>query len=51
MALFSTIAGLVYGAWVDGASLWSIAALVVGFLGALSAALWLANERLARKHA
>jgi hypothetical protein len=51
VALFSAIAGLAYGAWVDGASLWSIAALVVGFLGALSTALWLANGRLARKHA
>jgi uncharacterized protein len=51
VALFSAIAGLAYGAWVDGASLWSIAALVVGFLGALSTALWLANGRVARKHA
>jgi hypothetical protein len=51
VALFSTLAGLAYGAWVDGASLWLIGAAVTLGLGALSAALWLANGRLIHKHA
>ena len=49
VALFSTMAGLAYGAWVDGASAWLIVASVAGVLGVLSAALWLANGRLAHK--
>ena len=49
VALFSTMAGLAYGAWVDGASAWLIATSVAGVLGVLSAALWLANGRLAHK--
>jgi uncharacterized protein len=51
VALFSTFAGLAYGAWVDGASLWLISAAVALGLGTLSAALWLANGRLAHKPA
>jgi hypothetical protein len=51
VAIFSTMAGLAYGAWIDGVSAWLIAALVAGFLGALSTALWLANGRLVRRHA
>ena len=38
VALFSTIAGLVYGAWVDGASLALIAAYLASFLGLLALA-------------
>ena len=34
VALFSTLAGLLYGAWVDGASIW----LVAGYLAAVHAA-------------
>jgi len=51
VALFSTVAGLAYGAWVDGTSAWSIAIAVGSALGALAAALGLANGRLARKSA
>ena len=51
VALFSTFAGLAYGAWVDGASLWLIIAAVALGLGTLAAALWLANGRLAHKPA
>ena len=51
VALFSTVAGLAYGAWVDGTSAWSIAIAVASALGVLAAALWLANGRLARKSA
>ncbi len=35
VALFSTVAGLVYGSWVDGASPWRLAAGLGLFLGAL----------------
>jgi uncharacterized membrane protein YraQ (UPF0718 family) len=49
VALFSTLAGLAYGAWVDGASLWLIIAVVALGLGTLAAALWLAHRGLAHK--
>ena len=32
VALFSTVSGLTYGAWVDGMPLWQLAAVVVGFV-------------------
>jgi len=51
VALFSTLAGLAYGAWVDGSSLWQIGAAGALGLGVLSTALWLANGRLAHRHA
>ena len=35
VALFSTLAGLTYGAWVDGTSLWLLAMLVGGFVALL----------------
>ena len=49
VALFSTIAGLIYGAWVDGASLLLIAAYLGGFLALLAAGLYLAGRRTARQ--
>jgi len=45
VALFSTVAGLTYGAWVDGASLTTVALLVVGFIAALVLALNLIERR------
>jgi uncharacterized membrane protein YraQ (UPF0718 family) len=51
VALFSTLAGLAYGAWIDGTSAWLIAAAVAAVLVALSAFLWLANGHLAHRHA
>ncbi|WP_153145692.1 permease [Dechloromonas sp. H13] len=49
VALFSTLAGLTYGAWVDGAPLVTLAAAVVGFVALLVAALHLIEKaRLAR---
>ncbi len=51
VALFSTLAGLAYGAWVDGAGAWPIALAVASVVGALAAALWLASARLAHKGA
>ncbi|MEJ5224746.1 MAG: permease, partial [Anaerolineales bacterium] len=45
VALFSTLAGLIYGAWVDGVSLGLLALYLLGFLGLLAAALWLVSTR------
>jgi hypothetical protein len=49
VALFSTAAGLIYGAWVDGASLLLIAGYLVGFLALLAFGLYLAGRRTARE--
>jgi len=49
VALFSTMAGLIYGAWVDGASLLLISGYLVGFLALLAAGLYLAGRRTARQ--
>jgi uncharacterized membrane protein YraQ (UPF0718 family) len=45
VALFSTLAGLIYGAWVDGASLGWIMLYLAVFLAALAAALWWLSRR------
>ena len=45
VALFSTLAGLIYGAWVDGASVGLMALFLFLFLGTLSGVLWLVNRR------
>lgn len=45
VALFSTLAGLIYGAWVDGASAWQLGLYLLGFLAALSGGLWLVSRR------
>jgi uncharacterized membrane protein YraQ (UPF0718 family) len=45
VALFSTLAGLIYGTWVDGASIGLVAIYLVRFLSLLSGALWLVNRR------
>ena len=47
VALFSTAAGLIYGSWVDGASLGRIAVYLAGFLGLLASGLFLAGRRSA----
>lgn len=44
VALFSTLAGLIYGAWVDGANLGLLALLLAAFLAALAAVLWWVNR-------
>jgi uncharacterized membrane protein YraQ (UPF0718 family) len=44
VALFSTIAGLLYGTWVDGASLWLVAGYLIGVLSLLMGTLWLINR-------
>jgi uncharacterized membrane protein YraQ (UPF0718 family) len=45
VTVFATIAGLLYGAWVDGASLWLILLALAAFLGALILILWLVGKR------
>ena len=48
VALFSTVAGLVYGAWVDGASLLLLLSIMAGFLALLAASMYLVNKRIVR---
>jgi hypothetical protein len=45
VALFSTLAGLIYGAWVDGVSVGLLALGLIGFLALLTGGLWLVNRR------
>jgi uncharacterized membrane protein YraQ (UPF0718 family) len=45
VALFSTLAGLVYGSWVDGASVGRIALYLGLFLAVLTAGLWWVSRR------
>jgi hypothetical protein len=45
VALFSTLAGLIYGAWVDGAALGLVAAYIALFLALLAGSLWLVSRR------
>ena len=40
VALFSTLAGLLYGAWIDGTSAWLILIYLTAFLGVLALGLW-----------
>jgi uncharacterized membrane protein YraQ (UPF0718 family) len=45
VALFSTLAGLIYGAWVDGASLGLVLLYLLTFLTILALMLWWVNRR------
>ena len=47
VALFSTLAGLIYGAWVDGASLGLVSLYLILFLAVLAGIMWLVNRRQA----
>ena len=52
VALFSTLAGLIYGAWVDGTSLFVIVLILIAFLAALGAGLWwISNQNQKRAEA
>jgi hypothetical protein len=51
VALFSTLAGLIYGAWVDGASVALVALYLGAFLALLSGLLWFVNRRNVQKMA
>ncbi|MGQ9667154.1 MAG: permease [Anaerolineae bacterium] len=48
VALFSTLAGMVYGVWVDGAPIWRLLAYIVGGLALLVVMLVLVNRRRLR---
>lgn len=48
VALFSTLAGLLYGFWTDGASLWVLFGLLSGFLALLALTLFLIGRRSAQ---
>ncbi|MBC8333841.1 MAG: permease [Anaerolineales bacterium] len=45
VALFSTLAGLLYGLWVDGTGLGFVALYLAVFLIALSGIMWLVNRK------
>jgi len=45
VALFSTLAGLIYGMWVDGASVALVALYLSLFLVTLAGALWWLSRR------
>jgi hypothetical protein len=44
VAVFSTLAGLIYGAWVDGASIWLITGYLVAIIALLALGLWLVGR-------
>jgi hypothetical protein len=44
VALFSTLAGLTYGAWVDGTSLWLLVMGVLGIVGLIVGSLHLIDR-------
>ena len=46
VAVFSTMAGLLYGAWVDGTSAWQIAGILLAVVAALAVALRWVGMRL-----
>ena len=45
MALFSTLAGLIYGTWVNGARVVLAALYLIAFLALLGGVLWWVNRR------
>ncbi len=51
VAVFSTLAGLIYGAWVDGTSIGIVILYLLFFLAILACVLWLVNRRNADKPA
>lgn len=51
VALFSTLAGLIYGTWVDGTSIGLVIIYLAVFLTLLSGMLWFVNRRNVQKMA
>lgn len=45
VALFSTLSGLMYGAWVDGANVWLLLLYLAAFIGLLALSLHLIGRR------
>ena len=48
VAVFSTVSGLLYGAWVDGTSAGLLLLYLAVFLAVLTGALYLINRRTQR---
>jgi len=48
VALFSVLAGLIFGAWVDGASILMLALVLAILMGALAFVLWIVSRRGSR---
>jgi len=44
VALFSLLAGLIYGSWIDGADVWHISIYLIVFLSVLAFVLYLVNK-------
>jgi hypothetical protein len=44
VTVFSTLAGLIYGAWVDGANLWLILGYLMAIVAVLAGGLWLVGQ-------
>ena len=44
VTVFSTLAGLIYGAWVDGANLWLILGYLAAIIAVLAGGLWLVGR-------
>jgi uncharacterized membrane protein YraQ (UPF0718 family) len=51
VALFSTLSGLIYGAWVDGVSLGLLSLYLIILIAILGLALWLVSRRNQKKMA
>jgi len=49
VAVFSTLAGLTFGAWVDGTSVWLLAGYLIAFVAMLAVALYAMNHRPLQK--
>ena len=49
VALFSTLAGLIYGAWVDGMALGVVGLYLLSFLALLAIGYWLLDRRSTQK--
>jgi hypothetical protein len=45
VALFSTLAGLLYGSWIDGANLGLLVLYLASLLAVLAGVLWWVNRR------
>jgi len=51
VAVFSTVSGLIYGAWVDGAPAWLLLLYLVAFLAVLAAGVYVLSRRNQRHSA
>ncbi|OGO27867.1 MAG: hypothetical protein A2136_00395 [Chloroflexi bacterium RBG_16_54_11] len=51
VALFSTLAGLIYGAWFNGTSIWILALYLGAFLVFIASGLYFTNKRNSSKSA